>query len=320
MNKSKKIWLFTATAFVLIGIFLFSTAMSANHWNFSNLSTVKYETNTTSVVEKFSNIDIQTDTANIFFVPSEDGLCKVICHETEKNRHSVIVQNETLTIHINDEREWYDYIGITWETPQITVYLPEKEYASLFIKESTGDIAIPNDFHFQSMDISLSTGDIKNYASASENMTIKTTTGDIQIENISAKTIYLSVSTGYVDMISAICEENIEIKVSTGKVKLADVSCKNLISKGSTGDISLINLIAKEQISIKRNTGDVKFSECDANEIFIKTSTGKVSGSLLSEKTFITNSNTGDIDVPKNTIGGKCEITTDTGNIKITIK
>ena len=320
MSKSKKIWMFTAIALILIGIFLFHTAMTANHWDFSKLSTVKYETNTTSVDEKFSNIDIQTDTADIIFVPSEDGLCKAVCYETEKSKHSVTVQNETLTIHTIDEREWYDYIGITVGSPKITVYLPEKEYASLVIKDSTGDVEIPKDFHFQSMDISVSTGDVKNYASASESIKIKTDTGDIRIENASAKTITLSVSTGHVDMTSAVCENTLEINVTTGKTKLADVSCKNLISKGTTGDIALVNLLAEEKISIQRSTGDVKFSECDANAISIKTSTGDVSGSLLSEKSFVTNSNTGDIDIPKNTVGGKCEITTNTGDIKITIK
>ena len=34
---------------------------------------------------------------------------------------------------------------------------------------------------------------------------------------------------------------------------------------------------------------------------------------------FITNTDTGNVDVPKTVSGGKCEVVTDTGNIKITI-
>ncbi len=320
MSKSKKIWLFTAIALILLGIILFSTALTANHWNFSVLSTVNYETNTIAVNEKFCNINIQTDTADIVFVLSDDENCKVVCYETENNKHSVTVHNETLAIHTNDERKWYDYISITWETPQITVYLPETEYAALFIAENTGDIEIPNDFHFQSIAISASTGDIKNYASVSENIKIKTSTGNIQVENISAQAMDLSVTTGKVTVTSVICQKNLEIDVRTGKAKLTDVSCQNLISKGTTGDISLKNLLAEERISVERDTGDVNFDSCDASEIFVKTSTGDISGSFLSEKSFTTDSNTGKITVPKDTVGGKCEITTDTGDIKITIK
>ena len=71
---------------------------------------------------------------------------------------------------------------------------------------------------------------------------------------------------------------------------------------------------------IKRSTGDVKFDGSDAAEIFIKTDTGDVTGSLLTDKVFITQTDTGNIDVPKTVNGGRCEISTDTGDIKISVK
>ena len=42
-------------------------------------------------------------------------------------------------------------------------------------------------------------------------------------------------------------------------------------------------------------------------------------GSLLSDKVFITETDTGNVNIPKTTDGGKCEIKTDTGDIKIKI-
>ncbi len=47
---------------------------------------------------------------------------------------------------------------------------------------------------------------------------------------------------------------------------------------------------------------------------------GDVKGTLLSEKAFFAESDTGDIDVPKTNVGGRCEITTDTGDIQIQIQ
>ena len=61
------------------------------------------------------------------------------------------------------------------------------------------------------------------------------------------------------------------------------------------------------------------FDSSDAAEIFVKTSTGDVSGSLLTEKVFITDTSTGKVSVPKTTTGGKCELITSTGDIKIEI-
>ncbi len=48
--------------------------------------------------------------------------------------------------------------------------------------------------------------------------------------------------------------------------------------------------------------------------------TADVTGTLLTEKVFLPKSDTGDIEVPKTNAGGKCEIITSTGDIKLTIQ
>ena len=54
--------------------------------------------------------------------------------------------------------------------------------------------------------------------------------------------------------------------------------------------------------------------------IMVKTSTGNVKGTLLSDKIFVTDTSTGRVSVPKTTSGGKCEITTSTGDIEIELE
>ena len=278
-----------------------------------------YKTNIHEVNEAFQNISIKTDTADIAFVLSDDEMCKVVCYEDQKNSHFVGVQNDTLTINLLNDKKWYDYVGINFANPKITVYLSQSKYLSLAIEESTGDIEISKDLEFKNIDISLSTGDVMCYASALEDIKITTSTGDINLESIRATSLNLCVSTGRVNILDVTCEKDITIKLSTGKSYLSDTVCRNLISHGSTGDISLKNVISKEKISIERSTGDVTFIDSDAAELFITTDTGDVEGSLLTNKVFIIRTDTGNIDVPKTITGGRCEITTDTGDIKISI-
>ncbi|MBQ2766594.1 MAG: DUF4097 family beta strand repeat protein [Clostridia bacterium] len=320
MGKRTKIWLITATFLVALGLIIFASAMTVHDWDFTQLNTAKYETNTYSLSDEFADISIKTETADIVFLPADNGKCKVVCYEPQNAKHFVGVQDSSLIIQEVDEREWYEYIGITLGTPKITVYLPDDEYGMLFIREDTGDIEIPPNFRFADIDILTSTGDVKNEASASETIKIKTSTGDIRVQTISADTLDFSVSTGKVIAHSITCTGDVRITVSTGDTKLNDITCKRVLSTGSTGKISLANVIAEEQISIERNTGDINFEGCDAAEITIKTSTGDVSGSLLSEKIFIVETETGNVNVPRTVTGGKCEITTDTGNIYIKIQ
>lgn len=275
-----KTWLIIAASLVLIGCILFGGVMQILKWDFTKLSTVKYETNRYELQETYKNISVVTDTADVVFVPSESQTTSVVCHEQMNRKHTVTVKDDTLAIELDDTRKWYEYIGIYFGSPKITVYIPKGEFGALSVKASTGDICV---------------------------------------ENIAAETLDLRVSTGRITITNVTCQEDVNIRVSTGKTILTDLQCKNLTSTGNTGSVVLKQVIATEKFSIKRSTGDIKLEGCDAAEIFLETDTGDIVGSLLTDKVFIAHADTGKVDVPKTVTGGSCQITTDTGDIKITI-
>lgn len=323
MSKKTKIWLAAAAFLVLIGCVLFVGVMTSLQWDFTKLSTVEYETNSYEITDPFHSISLNTDTADILFVLSGDGICRVECYEEDRAAHCAAAKDGTLVIELIDQQSVADYIGfigIHPGSPRITVYLPETEYASLLIREDTGDIEIPNGFQFRNVDISLNTGDVDFRASASGMVKIQTTTGDIHAEDLSTASLDLSVSTGLVTVTGAVCTGDVNLRVSTGKVHLTDVACENLTTSGNTGDLSLKNVVAAKRFSIERTTGDVEFDGCDAAEIYVTTDTGDVRGTLRSDKVFSITTDTGDVDVPKTASGGICEITTDTGEVRIEIR
>ncbi len=300
MSKTVKIWLMTAAALVALGVILFAGVMANYDWDFTKLSTVTYVTNTYEAHGEFDEISIHVDTTNIEFVPTEDEDCRIVCFEAEKARHSVTVQNGSLTIKMTDTRNWYDHVCISLGSPKMTVYLPQKEYSALFIATDTGDIHIPKDFTFESIQIDGDTSEVDCFASVADLLEIELRTGDIHIDSITA--------------------EQVNLTTTTGEITANDATTKNGIDiKTDTGTITLKNVVAAGNLSVKSDTGDVRFEDSDAAQISIKTSTGDVTGTLLSEKVFITESSTGRISVPKTTVGGKCEITTDTGDIRIDI-
>lgn len=323
MKKTTKFWLITAALLVLIGCVLFVGAMTRLNWDFHALSTTTYTTNIHEIRETFDSISLDTDTADISFVLSNDGICKVVCFEADTAKHSVTVTEGTLTVQLDEKRTAQNaigFVGINMDSPRIQISLPNAEYNALLIRENTGDIEIPKEFTFQSIDLSLTTGDVACSASAAGMLKIKASTGDIQAKNLSAGALDLSVSTGTVAASGVSCGGDVTVGVSTGDASLAGIRCKNVISSGRTGDISLQDVIAAEGFWIERSTGDVRLADCDAAELFLKTSTGDVIGTLLSDKVFITETGTGSTDVPQSAEGGKCEITCDTGDIRITVK
>lgn len=317
MDKRTKIWLLTATVLVLLGCVIFGGVMMATNWDFSKLSTQKYETNTYPISEEYRNITITTDTADISFVPAQTG--SVVCYEEENGKHSVRVEGDTLIIELVKTKKWYDYIGFHFETPKVTLYIPQGEYGALTAKLSTGDLEIPKEYRFDRMDVAGSTGHVTSFASVSGKVKLKTGTGDLYLEGLSAAELDLSVKTGRITAKDVTCTGDVQMRVSTGKTELTNLTCRNLDSEGGTGKLSMENVIAEGKLSIERSTGDVTLTKCDAGEIEIETDTGDVTGSLLTDKIFFAETDTGRIHVPKSLTGGKCEISTDTGNIQLEI-
>ena len=318
MSNKTKGRLLVAVLLIIVGGIIFGGVMNMLSWDFTKLSTVKYETNSYEITEEFRDIRINTREAAVELVPSDDSKTLVVCEEKKNAKHSVMVENGSLAIEIVNLKKWYEYIGINFKTPKITVYLPKGEYGALGIKSSTGDVKIPCDFNFDGIDILLSTGKAECYAS-SKTVRIKTSTGHIITQGISSEEIDLKVTTGLVNVSELECDGDVKIKVSTGKVNVSGVKCVDFVSDGDTGSVSMTNVIASGKFAIERSTGDIKLDKCDAAEIFIETDTGDVSGTLLSDKVFFTETDTGRVSVPKTTSGGRCDISTDTGNIRIEI-
>lgn len=320
MTKNKtKAWLIIATSLVLLGLIIFGGVMTVLKWDFRKLSTVKYETNTHQIDEAYQDISIVTKTANIVFVPSDGEKTVVTCYEQKKVRHSVQVRDGKLTIEVVDTRAWYEYISISFDSPTITVAIPKEEYGALQIETGTGDVHIPKELRFESIDISESTGDVTCHADASGDVKIRTSTGNIHLEGLSAGSMELSVSTGRVTLIDVKCR-SIRSNSGTGSMYLKNVVAAGQLSfESGTGDVHLKNVVSAGKLSVHVGTGNVNLEASDAAEILVRTSTGNVTGTLLSAKVFEASTGTGSVDVPKTQSGGRCEISTGTGNIKITI-
>ena len=260
MGKKTKFWLIAAAALFCVGAILFGGVMTVLKWDFTKLSTTKYEINAYEITEAFTGIFVDTDTADVIFKVSADGKAKVECFEETKDKHTVSVQDGMLTISNKSEKAWNDSFGINFTAPKITISLPQAELESLKVDLATGKVTMEK----------------------------------------------LNVG-------------NLDISTTTGKVSLTDITCKNLTSTGSTGDIDLKNVVAAEKFSITRNTGNISFDDCDAAAITATTNTGDIEGSLRTDKVFIAKTTTGKINLPETTTGGTCKLSTNTGDIEITI-
>lgn len=319
MKRKTKNWLGTGASLILVGLILYVGAMTALKWDYAKMSTIDYVSNTHEIKESFRNISLKTDEARIVFALSKDGKCRVECYEEAKAVHAVAVKEATLSIEMTHTRSWYDYIGIHYESPKITVYLPKQEYNALSINLNVGNIEIENKLAFTNADIRLSTGNVNYGASTKEAIHIQIGTGNISVGRLTAGSLDISSAVGTVAITDLTCKNDLTLGLTTGTTSLNDVFCGNLVSTATAGEITLDHVIAREKFTIERDTGNIKFKGSDAAEIHVKTNTGNVSGSLLTNKVFLAKSESGKVHLPPSTTGGPCKIDVLTGNIDMEI-
>lgn len=314
----KKAFLIIGAVLVLLGLALFLGALFSVGFDFSRFEAAS-EVNTYTLEEEFRNIDVRVDAADVTFAPSDGGGFRVVSEEREGVRLSIAAEDGTLKLALRDERPWTERITVFSNSLSLTVYLPSDRYEALRIESVTGDVAVGAPFVFGSADVSASTGDVAWGASVEGSLAIRTGTGKIRMQNAAAGGISLSVSTGSVLLDSVTCEDALSISVGTGKTELSGVTCRSFVSSGATGKITLKKVLVSENALIERSTGDVLFEDSDAGSLSVKTTTGSVSGTLASGKIFSVKTTTGSVSVPDTAEGGRCEITTTTGSVRLSL-
>ncbi len=291
-----------------------------------------------AVTGDFDNIEIDVFWLDVELLPSADGTCYYKATTYESMPCTIAAENGTLKVYQEDNRKPHEHIGINWNEPILALYLPKDAYDQLTYEGRTSDLTIPANFRFQSVTAKNSTGDIAFSAQVAGDLAITCSTGNINLKGVSAKAITASVSTGDVTAEKTTCE-SLSVHTTTGYCLLSDVSvaghlsatsgtgkkvftnvtCGSLDMESTTGSNELTNVIVSGDAKMESSTGDWALNGFDAANTRIEASTGDVEGRLLSEKVFLVDTSTGDVDVPRGSSGGRCEITTSTGDIDIEI-
>ena len=315
----KKGFMIAAAALMGAGLILVWGVLIFSDADFARLDWEKYQTNSYSAQGEFTKIEINLKESDVELIVSDTDCVQAVCMESEKVKHSLSVVNGTLKLSEKDERKWYDHITFFSKPMSVTLYLPSDKYDSLKIDSRTGNITVPEEVSVSSTDIVTTTGDVRLGASIEGVLKIRTTTGDVRLTGVKAKKIDLKVTTGDIMFDKLECADTVSVNVTTGEFKASDMTCGSFDTTGSTGDVKLSDTVASGSFSIQRSTGDVRFDNSDAADITVKTSTGDVSGTLRTEKIFVTKSSTGSVNVPDTASGGICRITTSTGDIDIRV-
>lgn len=278
-------------------------------------------------------------TADFKLLPSENGTCRVECMESEKICYSVTTENNVLHIECADRRTLFSRYKFSKAQRHATVrvYLPQGTYKSLEVETTSGDIAIPAGYAFDTASLQSTSGDIACCAECGA-LSAQAASGDITLKDTSCGTLSLGTASGAVTLLNIKNESGgsietasgkaqitnykgdaLEIGTASGKVSLENAECAALHINTASGGVDLTHTVSADVMEIGTASGSIHFENCDAASLSLDSMSGSVVGTLNTGKAFHAQSRSGKVDVPFDTGEGTCKVSTLSGSIRIKI-
>lgn len=248
------------------GLYLFIK----NDYSFSFLSS-KVELVESKEFDSIKDLNIDTDTADIYIKTSENNKVKVELYSNDVKEKEISNSDTSLNVTLKNDCWFLCFFSRS----KIYVYLPKNYQNNIVINSTTGDITM-DDYALSNVDLHVTTGDIT--LKDVKNASIKVTTGDVKIDNVNDVNIEsttgdinikkvnnsmnIQTTTGDIDIYEANLKVNSYLKATTGDVTVKKTNDIYVESETSTGDnhINNNNRRSEIELKIKTSTGDVNIN------------------------------------------------------------
>jgi DUF4097 and DUF4098 domain-containing protein YvlB len=165
------------------------------------------------------------------------------------------------------------------DNPCVEYTVPEKLKPEISLNGGKLTITSPNKKNF-SFNLSIFS-DAKNVIyiflpsdTKLERANLKTDTGDVEVNDISAKNLDIRSDTGDVKTLNTTSDYT-KIDTDTGDIGLIESKTENLVVESDTGDV-IFKKATIDTLDIGTDTGDIQSDDCNINGGKIKTDTGDI--------------------------------------------
>lgn len=293
---------------------------------------------TYSISEDITDIDVLAKKADFSVVITTDDIetAKLELIYSKKAISDYSVSDGTLSVTAKRNFPWNIFNN---EEGKIILTLPKKDYKTLSINSSSGDITLKEISFTGNVKIDATSSDVELTDIAAESLTCDITSGDFEAENCSvAKGITHKSTSGDVnaDKISA---ESLKINLTSGDTDIKNSVFTSLLTKTSSGDVELRGVTVAKEASLDLNSGCVDIDSCtfgsfksestsgnlvmknaDAGALDISSTSGDVTLTLLSPKNFVVETTSGKQDVIGTVYTQPlCKINTTSGDVTVRI-
>lgn len=307
--------------------------------NFTEKSTFGDTLRTYTAESSICGVAADCGPADFQILPSENNICRVEYTENETVRYAVTTENNVLHICRADSRTVFSFFKFyrAQRSEPVRVYLPQGAYKSLEVKVTSGDIAVPAGYIFDTASLHGASGDIACCAEFGS-LSAETASGDIALKNAKCNAAELCAASGDATLENVKLGKNscietasgkvqitnleaaeLNVETASGKVSLENAECAALHINTASGGVELTHTVSADVMKIGTASGSIRLENCDAASLALDSMSGSVVGTLNTGKAFRAQSRSGKVDVPFDTGEGTCKVSTLSGSIRIKI-
>lgn len=223
------------------------------------------------------NLEFRSSDVNVFF--TEDSEIRVIQYsykDLEDNKlFEVNKTSSGVTINeSNKPRFFLFYIGFMEQTVY-DVYIPKDYKESLAVKAVSGDIEVNDNLKFEDLTISSTSGDIKMADVEAKSIKIESISGDIKLQHLINEDLRLKTISGDIKVESA--KGKIEAKTTSGNIEIKELEGNGELTSVS-GDVKSDDFKVTGDTRVKTTSGNVRMYLNQASNCEIQTKS--VSGNV----------------------------------------
>ncbi len=227
-------------------------------------------------LEKVS-LEFKSSDVNVFF--TEDSEIRVVQYSYKELDEGLLFNVNKTGKHItisesNKPRFFLFCIGFMNQTVY-DVYIPKEYKESLSIRAVSGDIEVNDNLKFEDLTISSTSGDIKMADVDAKSIKIESISGDIKLQHLTDEDLKLKTVSGDIRVESV--KGKIEAKTTSGNIEIKELEGNGELTSVS-GDIKSDDFKVTGDSRVKTTSGNVRmYLNKDSNcEIQTKSVSGNV--------------------------------------------
>lgn len=297
-------------AYILIIIFLLLILSLVSVMNFAikNGGLYFYSGGYKSIVkeevyalEQIDNIDLKLKSSDVKFFASENNELKIIQYGNDDSKEFE-ENNDSDSIQIIDNPINFIFFNFG-NNSKYEVYLPNSYKGNLLVETVSGEITLNNfNLDLKKIEIQSVSGDIELDSSfTTTDAKVKTVSGEISINKISSEEITLETTSGDIEA-NSISSTDSNITTVSGEISLNYLSNMAKI-KTTSGDVEINDLMINKDSKISSVSGEISINMNKESNCIIKTDT--LSGSTHIKNNYYDN---GDYELNIKTTSGNIEI------------